>query len=1161
MNPCTERWTIQPRGIHVPRSLRVQASRFTCVRQERFLKEAREKWILSRSSCWTAENPASLSTTSRLQERECFYLLKTMFGYFRVWNVSTHISQPSAGGLPVTSETGSSVCRIAAQKEILPEGRSTPKREYPFNLSCTCPNIFICCGQLNGSHGEWTESDDMEQGGLGGYELAKKQGGAFNVKLNGVKMTSVDIANKLRTSKEAKNHTHAKKKDVARDHSFAGKRVASRPNSPSGSIGGDVVSPENPMWGAKGEKSGKYVAPSLSDMIDSALRALSDSSGVSNTSVPVGNPVDSQVVVPRDTSLARVAGPPVVVPGVIHPVVQVGPTVLTTYYCGNGLLGNTQDGPVVTSLTDDLYTWPSPKLRVKAFGCGWYQLSSVVDDNTKMCTPSLCVETARLESYAYRDVNGVMITYQSRYYQVFVPLLAAVRSKCRGSQVDSHYCNGVYSVLSTYTANCPPSISNHWLLRETCEYLIDSKHQMIAQQLQNTGLIGKMMNNGALIGSGDYGRERAALGISMRHGLVTRGQMWFTNPVPTALARDWVIRPDVEMVYTGQCRRVDDLDAGTNYLTFGNDLFPATAKHRTHFVQFCGFNVFEDGEFTARSMDDSVKRLIGCRMNENVYRQQALDFGAWMNPIVKKRGKQAVDGHRRLAGGRDGDDMRYRRSVHARSHPHHLRFIKEAIETFLDLTVPGFFEAKVDFVKNCAKDSYYGIWKLWNEHNPWENRREHSDLPNIKRKLRVTIHKGKPYDDEVGLVAFCRMICTKMKLELGKPGKSIRLVADMGDMCIYASSLPAYLKMATHGVHEFVLGNRSLRVFIYCKPEGKDLEYIGKEMAFAHRTEGCVFVAMSSDDSSYSGRINGVSFMANVDVSSNDSSQEQAAFSIVHMQQLAVDPNLAWGLLEGNLLPFKVTSPTDPNSTCTIRFQGPMEPSGHPNTTVDNNAGSFLIAIHAFCEICYEADRGVDNGDDPLSETLIEECIIGGAFQVGHLVTYERCSNMAEVQFLKRSFMWSEKRGYYIPVMNVAAYMRSLGSIQDDLVADHLGMEPSIFARTLPEERMNLFVGGVVGGWRHEAGNSILGALRKRFPTRVAEVVVEKFKHYTVSEITDIMDYSDEFDDGWLMARYDLDASELLEIVRAIDNCQLGDEFHLVGMAKIFKKDYGLTYV
>lgn len=950
--------------------------------------------------------------------------------------------------------------------------------------------------QLNGSHGEFTEGDDMK--------------------------SAAAIANdqRARDHKVAANHMHHQAIGNSHNHSQAGKRVAKAVSNDTKPCAGFMKG--TCTYGDKCKFS--------HDVVEAPA--------------PEQKPIPKVVVT------------------------------VTTYTSNAYRLTNGPDGVTLTVQNDtDVYGVDAPKLMVKAFGVGWYQVSSDESENVKKHRPTHCCETVVLQSYILRDVLGHVMHFPRKEYTVFVPLLSTIRSKCRGSTVDSHFCSGVYGVLSTYTANLPPSVGNHMILNSTAEYIIDSKHFIGAQKLLSTEMVGKMMNNGGVIGSGDHGRERAQLGLSMRHGgLVGRGQMWYTHEVPTALPYDWAIRTDLRVVCHGQAKLVPPtapdpaiVQALAHY-DFGNDIRPPAEKHRSHFVQFMGMSAFEDGKFTARSMNDSVKRLIGQRVGEDVFRASALDFAEWMKGKLEVFSalhfisSRIVEGHDLLLGRRNrGNPLAYKAAIRVGANKDREDFIWNAITTFMELTKPGYLEATTDFIKNTGKNTFYGIWQTWNEHYPWSNRGDTSSMPHIKRALRQVIHKGIPFDDEVGLRHFCKVITSNMKTELGKPGKSIRLVADMGAMCIYATSLPGYTKIATHGIHEFTYMGFLLRIFIYSKPSGADMESIARELAFAHRTNNCMFVAISSDDSCYAGCINGVSFLSNVDVSSNDSSQEVAAFSMVHVQQANVDPHLAWGLLEGNMLPFSVVSPTDPASSIVINFDGPMEPSGHPNTTVDNNAGSFLIAIHAFTEVCSHALMFQEE-QVPMTEDVIVASINRGAQLVGHLVTYERCDSMAEIQFLKRSFVWSDARGCYIPVMNVAAYMRSLGTIKGDLECVHLGMLPNVFAATTNDERMNLYVSGVVAGWRHECGNSILNALRKRFSSRVSEEVIDNFKHFTVSEITDIVDYSHESSDSWLMDRYKLDANELQEIVRAIDNCVLGDEFHLIGLAKIFEKDYSLKY-
>lgn len=108
--------------ICVPRSLRLSAARMSSDRIDRFLKEARDAWITSRRSPeGTPSPPTSPITTSRLQERGCFYLTKTIYGFLSVLSVSIHFSElsPSREGALVVPGITPSLYRVVRQKACL----------------------------------------------------------------------------------------------------------------------------------------------------------------------------------------------------------------------------------------------------------------------------------------------------------------------------------------------------------------------------------------------------------------------------------------------------------------------------------------------------------------------------------------------------------------------------------------------------------------------------------------------------------------------------------------------------------------------------------------------------------------------------------------------------------------------------------------------------------------------------------------------------------------------------------------------------------------------------------------------------------------------------------------------------------------------------------
>jgi hypothetical protein len=135
--------------------------------------------------------------------------------------------------------------------------------------------------------------------------------------------------------------------------------------------------------------------------------------------------------------------------------------------------------------------------------------------------------------------------------------------------------------------------------------------------------------------------------------------------------------------------------------------------------------------------------------------------------------------------------------------------------------------------------------------------------------------------------------------------------------------------------------------------------------------------------------------------------------------------------------------------------------------------------------------------------------------------------------------------------------LRSLGSVEGDMLANQLGIPPGTFSSLSHDERMNRYTSAVVRGYVHQPNTPVLSALRERFQSD-QEIEIRK------DSVLDIEGYipnvSEVCVNSW-MRRYELEDWEVSQMVESILNVRVGQTYALSGFAKIYHVDYGMAYV
>jgi hypothetical protein len=149
---------------------------------------------------------------------------------------------------------------------------------------------------------------------------------------------------------------------------------------------------------------------------------------------------------------------------------------------------------------------------------------------------------------------------------------------------------------------------------------------------------------------------------------------------------------------------------------------------------------------------------------------------------------------------------------------------------------------------------------------------------------------------------------------------------------MYANELPEYVKMCLDGHHHISCGAFDFDVFVMAKPKTGILDDIFNQMYRQLELVNSVFIMIYSDDQVYGGNVHGFSFLYNVDISSNDSSQDKPAFLFCALAMACFNPAGAIGLIKQCRLPIRVCNPAQqwvaPSGCHPIPGNGKGNPKG-----------------------------------------------------------------------------------------------------------------------------------------------------------------------------------------------------------------------------------------
>lgn len=397
-----------------------------------------------------------------------------------------------------------------------------------------------------------------------------------------------------------------------------------------------------------------------------------------------------------------------------------------------------------------------------------------------------------------------------------------------------------------------------------------------------------------------------------------------------------------------------------------------------------------------------------------------------------------------------------------------------------------------------------------------------------------------------------RKLDAKVKNETAKADKASRLYVSYGAGCMFENALPDYVKRCIKGWHVLPTTNGLTgAICIVGTSKTSELEKIfGAAFRAVNASDSYLAIAYS-DDMDEMANLGGEVITADTDIESNDSSNGAYPFAVLGMCMASYNVTRACGILKQLMMPITIRNPSNPAESLEINMVGPFEGSGTVATTGVNCVNSAGTCVGTFMYL----------GMGPRTVEGFCNAIKAGAAACGHTKSIKLCGGSAnerpKMQFLKRSpLVCTHTSGAQEVKMvtNLGCILRNFGAVDGDLTAKHLGVSNLQFSMMTDNERAHRFFSSVVRGLKHSPTCPVIRALRTRFNHSDAQDL-DSFKIMEDDE-----DWSEwTVDTADLCTRYECSDEELNELADLIARCRVGYSYSCTALDKIFSVDYGLT--
>lgn len=385
------------------------------------------------------------------------------------------------------------------------------------------------------------------------------------------------------------------------------------------------------------------------------------------------------------------------------------------------------------------------------------------------------------------------------------------------------------------------------------------------------------------------------------------------------------------------------------------------------------------------------------------------------------------------------------------------------------------------------------------------------DVTHPKYKLRKTALEFLQGNGMVLSHSFVKTCKSKMKeQEHAKPNKKTRNIGDLScPASLPAGPIMSWFKHAIDRDYVTVVSGMSVTVRFFAEPSHSCLTLaFSKLMSPDTDYYFCVF----SDDMCMSGP----GIMANLDISSCDSSHGQQLFDKFFSIFNGVHPVAVEELRSQSLRPMVVTS-SDGTQVIRMTPKYNVLYSGSTMTTSINTFASMNICLSIVAKC--------------LSTPTIE-LIMLGARGVGYIVTVDICPSYHHLQFLKFSPVRNTD-GIITPILNLGVICRTVGWSKDELPK-----------RTKPVD----FSRALVSGFVHAGNHALTDMLRLQYPC-------EGTRH--TDRYHDLGCNLGYISNDELLRRYCVPESEFMHALWMFQTASLGDVVWSPAISRILEKDYG----
>jgi hypothetical protein len=759
-------------------------------------------------------------------------------------------------------------------------------------------------------------------------------------------------------------------------------------------------------------------------------------------------------------------------------------------------------------------------------GLGYVDVSSYPERNIHRTIIQPVIDFRSIEGYSYVDDTRLSVSVQAKTFEINLHFLALLERQLPGKEANQLLMGSVLAQGIRYMSNCP-SIYNT-IITNTSQYYIELVRRRYYTLLIHPNNQRIYRNNFSEIMHYKVNTSvHTDCGSTFVEHMNTMLQI---DDVNCDVVVDWSKRDDFVVLSSS------DVEV-ENWFDFKITKPRKVVRHDTACFRIIGSDSEDWVSFdkTNHNLNKALKRAFAQRNGENLYRRNAIRLGNILSSTLTRDDASEVE--KLLRGSRN---LEFTPPMLVNK----MHRVSQNISRILQYCHLGFLESCVGKWRGATNWAYYSIYKnMLTCLAPVIPRTASANIQHVKKKLRQAFIGRTILHNDADLMV--RRMDVELKREIAKPGKVPRLFCSYDAGCMYSPELPEFVKVCINGHHFFhINGSISLDVHIYImsKPKTGDLSKIFELLIDGVGVDNSLFWVIYSDDSCVSGKVAGKSFMYNVDVASNDSSQDVPAFLCCYLAMSQFHQQRGLGLIKQCLTPMSIEGPE--GGKLLVQFKGPFEGSGSTLTTILNHFGSTLI--------CLAAAEFIADG-----ELDIQKCIRDGGALVGHEVTIDECIDCDhnQLQFLKHSPAIIE--GKIIPVQNVSCILRSLGRVNDNFVSSQFGVTADLFSSYTNEIIMENFTGGVIKGWCHESNHLILSSLRQRFlggskppepwPVHIREhVILGEQGDFSIWDSTE-----------HLCNRYDVTREELNDLCTAIGEVKLGDVISSSVIAKFNAKDYG----